>query len=144
MRSESSPTPQIDAKSGFSLTITAQPWDIDELGHVNNAVWVRWIQDLATAHWTAIAPKAAIEQYIWVVSRHEIDYRGNVGAGAKVTGRTWIADQPQGARFWRNSSFTDDSGKIIVAAKTNWAIIDRASQRPVRVPPALADLFLNN
>ena len=144
MRSESPPAPQIEAKSGFSLTITAQPWDIDELGHVNNAVWVRWIQDLATAHWTAIAPEAAIEQYIWVVSRHEIDYRGNVGAGAEVTGRTWIAEPPKGARFWRNSSFTDVGGKMIVAAKTNWAIIDRTNGRAVRVPSELARLFLKD
>ncbi len=128
----------------YSIAITAQPEDIDELGHVNNAVWVRWIQELATAHWDAIAPKSAVEQYIWVVSRHEIDYRGNVGVGAEVTGRTWISDPPKGARFWRNSSFADADGNIIVAAKTNWAIIDRAKGRAVRVPSELADLFLKN
>ena len=40
----------------FTLTITAGPDDIDELGHVNNAVWVRWIQDIAVAHWQEVAP----------------------------------------------------------------------------------------
>ena len=144
MRSESSPTPQIDAKSGFSLTITAQPWDIDELGHVNNAVWVRWIQDMATAHWNAIAPQEAIDRYIWVVTRHEIDYRGNVGAGETVTGRTWISEPPKGARFWRNVSFTGPDDKIKVVAKTNWAIIDQARGRAVRVPSDLADMFLHD
>lgn len=131
-------------ETAFALSITAQPEDIDELGHVNNAVWVRWIQDMATAHWNAIAPKEAIEQYIWVVTRHEIDYRGNVGVGETVTGRTWISDPPKGARFWRNVSFTGADGKIKVAAKTNWAIIDRTSVRPVRVPADLAELFLKN
>ncbi|MGB5484332.1 acyl-CoA thioesterase [Parasphingorhabdus sp.] len=144
MRNESDPSPQIDAESGFSLAITAQPEDIDELGHVNNAVWVRWIQDLATAHWNAAAPQDAIDRYIWVVTRHEIDYRGNVGVGAEVTGRTWIADPPKGARFWRNSSFSDAGGKIVVAAKTNWALIDQAKGRAVRVPSELAELFLKN
>ena len=143
MRSESSLAPQIDAKSGFSLTITARPEDIDELGHVNNAVWVRWVQEVATAHWRAVAPADAIDSYIWVVTRHEIDYRGNVGSGETVTGHTWISEPPKGARFWRHVSFTGADGKIKVAAKTNWAIIDRASQRPVRVPAVLADLFLN-
>ncbi len=126
----------------FALSITAQPDDIDELGHVNNAVWVRWIQDMATAHWNAIAPQEAIDRYIWVVTRHEIDYRGNVGAGETVTGRTWISEPPKGARFWRNVSFTGPDGKIKVVAKTNWAIIERASGRPVRVPVDLAELFL--
>lgn len=129
--------------SEFSLKIVAQPEDIDELGHVNNAVWVRWIQDMATAHWQAIAPQSYIDRYIWVVSRHEIDYRGNVSAGDTVTGRTWISDPPKGARFWRNVSFFGPDGKLKVSAKTNWAIIDQTRGRPVRVPEQLAELFLN-
>jgi len=129
---------------GFTLSITARPEDIDELGHVNNAVWVRWIQEMATAHWQAIAPQDAIERYIWVVTRHEIDYRGNVGAGDTVTGYTWISEPPRGARFWRNVRFTGPDGAIKVDARTNWAIIERASGRPVRVPADLADLFLKN
>ena len=42
----------------FEKLITAAPDDIDELGHVNNAAWVRWIQDMATAHWEAVAPRS--------------------------------------------------------------------------------------
>ena len=128
----------------FTLPIIAEPDDIDELGHVNNAVWVRWIQNMATAHWNAVAPQDAIDRYIWVVIRHEIDYRGNVAAGETVTGRTWISEPPKGARFWRNVSFAGTDGKIKVEAKTNWAIIDRETQRPVRVPVELAALFLND
>lgn len=142
MSSGSPPSPPIETEPGFTLAFTAQPDDIDELGHVNNAVWVRWIQDLATAHWNAIAPQDAIDRYIWVVSRHEIDYRGNVGVGETVTGRTWISEPPRGARFWRNVSFTGPDGKIKVSAKTNWAIIERTNGRPVRVPADLAELFL--
>jgi acyl-CoA thioester hydrolase len=133
-----------EGKIGFTLPITAQPEDIDELGHVNNAVWVRWIQDLATAHWQAVAPQDAIDRYIWVVTRHEIDYRGNVGVGETVSGRTWISEPPKGARFWRNVSFIGPDGKIKVAAKTNWAIIERATGRPVRVPADLAQPFLRD
>jgi len=135
---------QIAGESGFTLSITPRPEDIDELGHVNNAVWVRWIQDMATAHWQAVAPQDAIERYIWVVTRHEIDYRGNVGVGETVTGHTWISEPPKGARFWRNVRFTGPDGAIKVAAKTNWAIIERSSGRPVRVPADLAALFLKD
>jgi len=65
----------------FTQPFTAVPSDIDELGHVNNAVWVRWIQDMATSHWQAVASPEHIAAYIWVVTRHEIDYRGNIAAG---------------------------------------------------------------
>jgi hypothetical protein len=57
----------------------ARPEDIDELGHVNNAAWVRWIQDMATAHWRAVADPAHVDAYVWVVTRHEIDYLRAVG-----------------------------------------------------------------
>ena len=120
----------------------AQADHIDELEHVNNAVWVQWIQELATAHWNAVAPKEAIEKYIWVVTRHEIDYRGNIAAGETAIGQTWISERPTGARFWRNFSFADTDGKRLVSGRTNWAIIDRRIQRPVRVPADLVDLFL--
>ncbi len=79
----------------FTMTFTAQPSDIDELGHVNNAVWVRWIQDIAVAHWHAVADPAHHDRYIWVVTRHEIDYRGNVVAGDTVTAETWVANRPR-------------------------------------------------
>ena len=63
----------------FEKRITARPEDIDELGHVNNAAWVRWIQDMATAHWHAVAPPDHVDAYVWVVIRHEIDYLRAVG-----------------------------------------------------------------
>ena len=126
----------------FTLRITPSPADIDELGHVNNAVWVRWIQDVATAHWTAVASPDHVAQWVWVVVRHEIDYLGNVGAGETVTARTWISDAPKGARFNRNVEFADAAGKIVVRAKNTWAIIDRASGRIARVPRDVAAPFM--
>ncbi len=125
----------------FELTITAVADDIDELGHVNNAAWVRWIQDVATAHWRALADPRDDEAYLWVVTRHEIDYLRAVGPGETVTGRTWVADAPKGARFDRHVEFVGADGKVRVRAVTTWAIIDRASGRPVRVPGAIAARF---
>ncbi len=126
----------------FELSITATPADIDELGHVNNAAWVRWIQDIATAHWDAVTPAAHREAYIWVVTRHEIDYLRAVGPGETVTGRTWVPDPPRGARFDRHVEFVGEDGKPRVRAKTSWAMVDRASGRPLRVPSEVAEPFL--
>ena len=126
----------------FETEMTASPADIDELGHVNNAAWVRWIQDMATAHWNAVADPAHREAYIWVVVRHEIDYLRSVGPGETVTGRTWVGEAPKGARFDRHVEFVGADGRVRVKAKTTWAIIDKASGRPVRVPPEVAAPFL--
>jgi acyl-CoA thioester hydrolase len=130
------------AMTRFTLTITATPADIDELGHVNNAVWVRWIQDIATAHWDAIAPSEHRAAYVWVVTRHEIDYRGNVVAGETVTGETWVPEPPKGARFDRHVRFTGSDGKVKLEAVTTWALLDRATGRLLRVRPDIAAPFL--
>jgi acyl-CoA thioester hydrolase len=128
----------------FSRTITVAPEDIDELGHVNNAVWVRWIQDVAVAHWAAVAPPEHRDAYVWVVTRHEIDYRGNVSAGETVTAETWVPDPPKGARFDRHMRFTDAEGRVKVEAVSTWAMIDRATGRLVRVRPEIAAPFMAN
>ncbi len=126
----------------FEKRITARDADIDELGHVNNAAWVRWIQDMATSHWRAVAPANHVEKYVWVVTRHEIDYLRSVGPGETVIGRTWVGDAPKGARFDRHVEFIGEDGKPRVRARTTWAIIDKASGRPIRVPPEVAAPFL--
>ena len=126
----------------FTLTITPAAADIDELGNVNNAVWVRWLQEVATAHWSAVASPEHVAAYVWVVTRHEIDYLGNVQAGETVTARTWIPDGPRGARFDRCVEFIGPDGKVKVRAKTTWAIVDRATSRILRVPKEVAAPFL--
>lgn len=125
----------------FTLELTAGPEHIDELGHVNNAVWVRWIQEIATAHWNAVARAQDREAYVWMVTRHEIDYRGNVAQGEIVTAETFIPAPPRGARFDRRVDFRNETGKVVVSANTTWAMIDKASGRPQRVRAEIAAPF---
>ena len=125
----------------FTLTFTAGPEDIDELGHVNKAVWADWIQQMAIAHWAAVAAPEHQAAYFWVVTRHEIDYRGNIGPGETVIAETFIPDGPIGARFDRRVDFRNAAGKVIVSARTTWAMIDRASGRLMRVPADVAAPF---
>ena len=126
----------------FSCTFTAQAGHIDDNGHVNNAVWVQWMEALSTAHWEADAPAEHVAAYAWVVTRHEIDYRGNIGLGESVTGLTEIREGPTGARFDRHFTFTNADGKAIVRAKTTWAMVDRHTGRLLRVPPEVSAGFL--
>ena len=125
----------------YRQDFTAQAEHIDELGHVNNTVWVAWIQDLATAHWNAVARPGDAAQFFWVVTRHEIDYRGNISEGDRVTGTTWIDGSPRGATSIRRVDFHDAAGKLLVSAATTWAMLDRASQRLVRVRPEVLAPF---
>ncbi|MFL6733059.1 MAG: acyl-CoA thioesterase [Sphingomicrobium sp.] len=127
----------------FEVELTARPEHIDELGHVNNAVWVQWIQRVAVDHWHSVADAAHKHAYYWVVVRHEIDYLRAAVEGDRITARTWVGEAPKGARFDRLMEFAGSDGKICVRAKTQWAIIDKASGRPIRVPPEVVAPFIS-
>lgn len=126
----------------YTLEFTAEAEDIDELGHVNNAVWVRWIQTIGSAHWHAEAAAEHVDAYAWVVTRHEIDYRGNVALGENVIAEMWVGDRPRGARFDRLVRFTGGDGRVKVEARTTLAMIDRATGRLSRAPDEVAAPFL--
>jgi len=132
------------AKALFELTLTAGPEHIDELGHVNNAVWVQWVQQVAVAHWDSLSAPQHRDAYFWVVVRHEIDYLRAAHEDDRITARTWVGDAPQGARFDRFVEFTGPDGRLCVRAKTQWAIIDKASGRPIRVPAEVVAPFLTS
>jgi len=125
----------------FEMTFTAAPEHIDELGHVNNAVWVQWMEQVAVAHWRSVADAEHQDAYFWVVVRHEIDYLRAVLEGERITARTWVGDNLKGAKFDRHIEFVGADGKPRVRSRTDWAIIDKASGRPIRIPPEVVAPF---
>jgi len=127
----------------FRWQFVALPTDIDELGHVNNAVYVRWLQDIAGAHWLAAATRDEIATWLWVVVRHEIDYRRAAHLGETLTAETWVGE-PRGARFDRHVRFLGPDGTVRAEAITTWALIERETRRLARVPRTLAARFMGS
>lgn len=125
----------------FTQTFTAAPEHIDAMGHVNNAVWVQWMEAIATAHWMAQGRPEHVAAFAWVAVRHEIDYRGNIREGEQAFAETFIPDGPKGAKFDRRIDFRNAAGKLLVCARTTWAMIDIAGGRLVRVPPEVSAPF---
>lgn len=113
--------------------------DIDELGHVNNVVYVRWVQDVAAAHWEHAAPTALKARYAWVVLRHEIDYKNPAFLNNDITGYTWVGEH-HGARFDRFVRIQCES-KVLAEAKTSWCLLDAKSFRPIRIPDEILELL---
>ena len=126
----------------FEFELTARAEHIDILGHVNNAVWVQWMEQVAVAHWESVADPVHKDVYFWVVVRHEIDYLRAALEGDRILARTWVGDAPRGAKFDRHMEFVAQNGKICVRARSWWAIIDKAAGRPIRVRPEVVAPFL--
>ncbi|HEY3403302.1 MAG TPA: thioesterase family protein, partial [Ohtaekwangia sp.] len=117
----------------FKHAIQVKPEDIDEMGHVNNVVYVRYVQEVAAAHWDRVASRDLKERYSWVVLRHEIDYKAPAFIHEEIMGTTWVGDH-QGARFERFVKLTRTADqKVVAEAKTIWCMLDAKSMRPVRI-----------
>jgi len=127
----------------FHVPLRPVEADIDELGHVNNAVYVRWLQDVGTAHWYALATPEERATRIWVVVRHEIDYLKPCLLGEALTGETWT-ENPRGARFDRIVRILGPDATLRATARTTWVLLDMTTKRPLRVPKDLATRFLEN
>ncbi|WP_312162583.1 thioesterase family protein [Phenylobacterium sp.] len=126
----------------FSLQFTPSASDIDANGHVNNVVYVRWIQDMATSHWASRQPADEQARWAWIVLRHEIDYRRALMPGETATARTWVAEAAEGPRFDRFVRIDGPDGAMCAQARTVWCMIDAASGRPKRVTPEIIERFV--
>jgi acyl-CoA thioester hydrolase len=123
--------------NSFELAITVQPEHIDAQGHVNNVVYLRWMQDAATAHWEAVAPAEHKAKVSWVVTRHEIDYKAPAFVGEQLIARTWVGE-PSGAtweRFIEIRRPGDD--RLLARGRSIYAALDRATGKPRRVDAEL-------
>jgi acyl-CoA thioester hydrolase len=119
--------------SAHEIAVGVAPADIDDLGHVNNIVYLRWVQEAATAHWRAAAPPDAVDTVAWVVRRHEIDYRHAAMPGDRIVVRTWIG-AAEGLTFERLTEILRaDDRRVLAEARTLWIPIDVRSGRPTRV-----------
>jgi acyl-CoA thioester hydrolase len=129
------------ASEVFDLPISVEPSDIDELGHVNNVTYVRWVQDAAVAHWRARASAADQARLVWVVLRHEIDYKQPARAGDEIVARTWVGAASR-LKFERHTELVRASdGRLLARARTLWCPIDAATGRPAAVSPEVRASF---
>ena len=123
------------------MTVPVLPADIDEQNHVNNTVYLRWIQEVATAHWESLASAETQAAIGWVVLRHEIDYRSPAALSDEIVLRTWVgkASRLKFERFTEIHRQIDN--RLLVEGRTLWVPIDVLTGKPTRVPAELRAQF---
>src|SRR5439155_686982 len=125
----------------FEMTVPVLSTDIDEQSHVNNTVYLRWIQDVAIAHWKSLASAQSQAAIGWIVLRHEIDYKLPASFGDEIVLRTWVG-QASRLKFER---FTEVRRRIdnqlLSQARTLWVPIDVRTGKPTRVSAELRAQF---
>ncbi len=123
----------------FSHSFRVSAADIDEQSHVNNVAYLRWIQDVAVAHWRHAATAEQQGKFTWLVLRHEIDYKKPAFEREEITATTWVGE-------WTAVTcerFTEifRGADLLVKSKTIWCMVDRETLKPTRIASELKELF---
>ncbi len=129
------------SRERFEIDIQVTPADIDRLGHVNNVVYLRWVQDAAVAHWRAAAPAADQARLLWVVLRHEIDYKRPAFLEDEISARTWVGSASRHAFERHTELFRKSDGKLLARARTLWCPIDPETGQKTDVSEAVRARF---
>ncbi|MBB3764033.1 acyl-CoA thioesterase [Sphingomicrobium lutaoense] len=114
--------------------------DIDHMGHVNNSVYLQWVQEAVVRYWESLAPPEAVAKHLWVALKHEIDYRRPTFLEDNVVADV-VAEKMQGARFFFTTVIKRGE-EVVAEAKSVWCCLDAASKRPARLARDVARRFL--
>lgn len=107
--------------------------DLDELDHVNNVRYVQWMEDIAKSHWENRAPREVQEKYLWMVVRHEIDYKGQAFSGDELLVQTFVGDHTHVTTQRHVVIRNKENNKILIQAKSTWCLLDATNRRPARI-----------
>ena len=122
--------------------IVVKSADIDELNHVNNVVYLSWVQDIAKEHWQIRASQEIINQYKWVVVNHNITYKKPLKIHQKVFIKTQVFDNAKGVLWGRMGWIYDDSEVLVAEANTQYCLVDTQSFKPRRITDEIKSVFL--
>ena len=128
------------AAAAFHLPIGILPDDIDHMGHVNNSVYLKWVQDAVVRYWESLAPPDAVARHLWVALSHEIQYRRPAFLDDVVVADV-IADKVEGAKAFFTTVITRGE-EIVAEIRSSWCCLDAVSKRPARLAKDIAARFL--
>lgn len=135
--------PQAHSAAIFNFEFTVGEDALDDNGHVNNVMYVQWMQDAAVRHYESMGGAQPTQPIgaTWVVRSHKIEYLTPAFAGDRVRVLTWIANIRKVRSLRRYRFLKANDGQLLVRGETDWVFVDAKSGRPRAVPNKIADLF---
>ncbi|TSE07663.1 acyl-CoA thioesterase [Aquimarina algiphila] len=125
----------------FEYHFTVPKSAIDDMDHVNNVVYLQWVQDVAKKHWESKTDIKLRNTYVWVVLNHFIEYHHPTFENDKITLQTWI-DNHRGVKSERHTKIINSTTQqVLVSAKTSWCLLYKETLRPARITDEISTLF---
>ncbi|WP_459665779.1 acyl-CoA thioesterase [Novosphingobium sp. 11B] len=113
--------------------------DIDFMGHVNNSIYLQWVQAAVIEHWQRVASPAAVAAYLWIALKHEITYRKPAFLRDQLTANVVLEQVRRESAFYETT--IRRGSEVIAEVNSRWCCVDAVSQRPVRVTAAVMACF---
>ena len=126
----------------YRFPIGIEPGDIDFMGHVNNASYLKWVQDAVISHWRRLAPDDAVADHLWVAIKHEITYRKPAFLNDEVIA-TVLLQKVQGARAFYQTIIRRGE-EVLAEVTSSWCCLDAETRRPARLARAVIDRFFTS
>jgi acyl-CoA thioester hydrolase len=126
--------------AAFQHPIAIEQADIDHMGHVNNAVYLKWVQEAVVDYWSSVAPPSAVAQHLWVALKHEITYLKPTFLQDNVVAEV-IAEKVEGARAYF-TTVVRRGQDVLSEVRSTWCCLDAASLRPARLARDIVARFL--
>jgi acyl-CoA thioester hydrolase len=123
----------------YEFPIGVEQDDIDFMGHVNNASYLKWVQAAVISHWQRFAPAEAVAEHLWVALKHEITYRRPAFMDDEVVA-TVLLEKVQGARAFYETVIRRGT-EVLAEVKSSWCCVDAGTLRPARVAQHVIDRF---
>lgn len=129
--------------STFRKIITIPQSAIDENGHVNNVIYVQWMQDIAVEHYESIGGTSPMQLAggTWVVREHRIEYLLPAYAGEEIEIDTWVENIRRVRSLRKYEVIRTSDGKVLVKGETDWVFVDAKSGKPMAIPDGVSAIF---
>ena len=127
--------------SNFEQFLKVKSEDLDHLDHVNNIRYLEWIQKLARNHWEAVTTTSQREKNVWVVLKHEINYRSPAILGDYLKLITYVKKNDGITNIIEVEIYNVNRNKLIVKSNTKWCMIDPFTKKPKRIPNDIYAIF---
>ena len=114
--------------------------EIDEMGHVNNAVYLTWVQAAVLRHWRRLAPKEVAAAHLWVALKHEISYLRPAVLDDHIVVKV-VLQKLQGARAFYKT-IINKGDDVLVEVESCLCCLDSATRKPVRLARDIVARFL--
>lgn len=123
----------------YDITVTTH--HLDDLNHVNNVVYVQWVNDIAKTHWEKAAPQDIKNDYFWVLMSHTIDYKKAAVINDIITVKTFIIESSTITSLRAVEMYNKKTEELVAKSITKWCFMNAHTQRPTRITPEVEELF---